>query len=88
MERKPSSYLDSWDDQWKGSNPDPAPSVTAATAEKSSIDSTTADDKNKFGEGLGKVKVMASNGMKKVKESTSLGLQWIKDKYHEISEKN
>ncbi|KAA8542619.1 hypothetical protein F0562_023771 [Nyssa sinensis] len=40
----------------------------------------TAKYGKKVVEGLGKTKVVASNGMKKVKEGTSLRLQWMKNK--------
>ena len=37
------------------------------------------------GEGLGKTKAVASSGSRKVKEGTSAGVQWIKDKYHKTT---
>ncbi|PSR96674.1 50S ribosomal protein [Actinidia chinensis var. chinensis] len=39
----------------------------------------------KVGEGLGKTKAVASSGARKVKEGTSAGVQWIKDKYHKAT---
>ena len=49
---------------------------------------STAKYKQKVGEGLGKTKVVASTDVKKVKEGTTLGFHWIKDKYHKTIQKN
>ncbi|KAI3723093.1 hypothetical protein L2E82_34437 [Cichorium intybus] len=35
----------------------------------------------KVGEGFGKMKEVAATGAKKVKQGTSIGLQWIKDNF-------
>lgn len=80
------SYGTSWADQWDY-NPDPAP---AESNKKKSLTSsiTTAQYKEKMGEGLVKTKTAASHGVKKVKEGTTVGIQWIKHKYHKTTHKN
>ena len=70
-----SSHGTSWADQWD-SNPDPV----MVDAKKNN--SGTSKYKQKVGEGFEKTKVVASNGMKKLKEGTSVGFNWIKTKYH------
>ncbi|KAG2675770.1 hypothetical protein I3843_12G022300 [Carya illinoinensis] len=79
------SYGASWADQWDYSNPDPVPAGATTSAMNNS---TTAKYKQKVGEGLGKTKVVASNGVKKVKEGTSSGLRWIKEKYRKTTQKH
>ncbi|KAF5459848.1 hypothetical protein F2P56_019762, partial [Juglans regia] len=79
------SYEASWADQWDYSNPDPVPAGANTSAKNNS---TTAKYKQKVGEGLGKTKAVASTGVKKVKEGTSSGLRWIKDKYHKTTQKH
>lgn len=76
------SYETSWADQWDY-NPDPV-----SHDKKNSTTSSTAKYKQKVGEGLGKTKAVAATGMKKVKEGTSVGFQWIKDKYHKTNQKH
>ena len=53
---------------------------------------STAKYKQKVGERLGRTKVVAkvvaSTNVKKVKEETTLGFYWIKDKYHKTIQKN
>lgn len=53
---------------------------------------STAKYKQKVGERLGRTKVVAkvvaSTNVKKVKEETTLGFYWIKDKYHKTTQKN
>ncbi|XP_030939086.1 uncharacterized protein LOC115963960 [Quercus lobata] len=78
------TYGASWADQWDYSNPDPIPN--AVDTKKNG--GTSAKYKQKVGEGLGKTKAVASTGMKKVKEGTTLGFHWIKDKYHKTTQKN
>ena len=88
MEGNNSSYGTSWADQWDYH--DPAPATTAYDKKKSSSSngSATAKYRQKVGEGLGKTKAVASTGVKKVKEGTSMGIQWIKDKYHKTTQKH
>ncbi|KAL7192046.1 hypothetical protein ACSBR2_023987 [Camellia fascicularis] len=76
------SYGTSWADQWDY-NSDPLP--TAET--KKSSGAGGGGFGKKVGEGFGKTKVVASTGMKKVKEGTTVGFQWIKDKYHKTTQK-
>ena len=75
-----SSYGTSWADQWDN-GPDPD------YVEPSEIGDGGVKAKygKKVGEGLGKTKAVASSGAKKVKEGTSAGVQWIKDKYHKTT---
>ncbi|XP_057950760.1 uncharacterized protein LOC131145604 [Malania oleifera] len=76
-----SSYGASWADQWDdGGKPEPA-------AETKKSGGATTKYRKKVGEGLGKTKAVASNGMKKVKEGTVVGFQWIKDKYQKTTHK-
>jgi hypothetical protein len=67
------SYGTSWADQWDN-GPDPI-MVGSSNNNKS-----TTKYKEKLGDGLGKTKVVASTGMKKLKDGTSVGLHWIKTK--------
>lgn len=74
------SYGTSWADQWDN-GPDP---VMADTNNNKS----TTKYKEKFGEGLGKTKGVASTGVKKLKDGTSVGLNWIKTKYSKATHKH
>lgn len=73
----------SWADQWDY-NPDPAP----AESNKKKTGLATAKYKEKMGEGLVKTKTVASHGVKKVKEGTTVGIQWIKAKCQKTTHKN
>lgn len=74
-----SSYGTSWADQWDD-GPDP---IMVGSNKKGN--GTTTKYKEKFGEGVGsKTKAVASTGMKKLKEGTSVGLHWIKTKYSKL----
>ncbi|KAG6589470.1 Alpha-N-acetylglucosaminidase, partial [Cucurbita argyrosperma subsp. sororia] len=73
-----------WADQWDYSD---SKDVVTENTKKSGGGNTTTKYKQKVGEGLGKTKAVASNGVKKVKEGTSLGFQWIKDKYNKTAHK-
>ncbi|PIN26410.1 hypothetical protein CDL12_00825 [Handroanthus impetiginosus] len=64
----------SWADQWD-TGTDPLPEK-----KKSSGGGAVAKYGKKVGEGLGKTKAAATVGVKKVKQGTSLGFQWIKEK--------
>ena len=77
-----SSYGTSWADQWDN-GPDPAYDAP----KKGEGAGSGAKYKQKVGEGLGKTKAVASTGVKKVKEGTALGLQWIKHKCHKTTQK-
>ncbi|KAI3745269.1 hypothetical protein L1987_58379 [Smallanthus sonchifolius] len=59
-----SSY-NSWADQWDT---------------KSEYANPQNKKKNKVGDGFGKTKTVAITGMKKVKQGTSIGISWIKQK--------
>ncbi|KAK7411527.1 hypothetical protein VNO78_02961 [Psophocarpus tetragonolobus] len=67
------SYETSWADQW-----DNGPDSAAVSHES----------KKKNNNALGKTKAVASSGVKKLKEGTSVGLQWIKTKYHKTTNKH
>ncbi|KAF7806122.1 putative UVI1 [Senna tora] len=69
----------SWADQWD-SNPDPV----VVDGRKSS---NSNKYKQKVGEGLGKTKSVAKTGITKLKEGTSVGLNWIKTKYNKTTHK-
>ncbi|ESW10118.1 hypothetical protein PHAVU_009G182200 [Phaseolus vulgaris] len=64
----------SWADQWDN-GPDPV----------SGSDESKKKSNNKA---LEKTKHVASNGVKKLKEGTSVGLQWIKTKYQKTTQKH
>ncbi|KAM7479940.1 hypothetical protein LguiA_028153 [Lonicera macranthoides] len=74
-----SSYGTSWADQWDN-GPDPAPAHVQT--------GPRAKYGKKVGDGFGKTKAVASNGMKKVKSGTSVGIQWIKSKYQKTTQKH
>lgn len=44
--------------------------------------------KNKVGDGFDKTKNVALIGMKKVKQGTSIGFHWIKEKYNKSANKH
>nr|KYP46996.1 hypothetical protein KK1_031365 [Cajanus cajan] len=66
------SYESSWADQW-----DNGPDTVTESHES----------KKKSNNALGKTKAVASTGVKKLKEGTSVGLQWIKTKYNKTTQK-
>ncbi|KAL2340857.1 hypothetical protein Fmac_008797 [Flemingia macrophylla] len=66
------SYESSWADQWDN-GPD---TVTDQLKKKSSNNNA-----------LEKTKAVASTGVKKLKEGTSAGFQWIKTKYNKTTHK-
>jgi hypothetical protein len=68
-----SSYGTSWADQWDG-GPDPL--------------NGSNQSKKKSNNVLGKTKTVASTGVKKLKEGTSVSLQWIKTKYNKTTQKH
>lgn len=88
MEGVNNSYGTSWADQWDD-GPDPISVVPQKKRSNNNINNGTgaAKYKQKVGEGFDKTKTLASTGMKKVKEGTSVGLQWIKSKYHKTTQK-
>ncbi|KAI3685174.1 hypothetical protein L6452_34410 [Arctium lappa] len=79
------SYGTSWADQWDH-NPDPLPAA-ANYNKKTGGGGMNGKYGKKVGEGFGKTKEVAAAGAKKVKQGTSVGLQWIKDKYHKTTQK-
>ncbi|KAK7291657.1 hypothetical protein RIF29_06972 [Crotalaria pallida] len=81
MNGNSNSYGTSWADQWDN-GPDPE---TVGHDKKSN---NSAKYKQKLGEGLGKTKAVASTGMKKLKDGTSVGFNWIKTKYSNTKQKH
>ncbi|XP_062116399.1 uncharacterized protein LOC133830440 [Humulus lupulus] len=79
---KGSSSETSWADQWDP-NPDPV-----HDPKKNGASGSGANYKQKVGEGFVKTKAVASSGVKKVKEGTSVGFQWIKSKYQKTTQKH
>lgn len=75
-----SSYT-SWADQW-----DPNPEYGGPASKKSGGGGSSYG--KKVGEGFGKTKAVASTGVKKVKQGTSLGFNWIKDKYQKTTNRH
>ncbi|KAK3030069.1 hypothetical protein RJ639_037617 [Escallonia herrerae] len=85
MEGK-NSYGTSWADQW-----DYDQDLALAEQTKKSIyngGSRTSRYGKKVEHGYDKTKAVASTGVKKVKEGTSVGIQWIKEKYHRTTHKS
>ncbi|KAL1371674.1 hypothetical protein HN51_001923 [Arachis hypogaea] len=76
-----SSYGTSWADQWDD-GPDP---VMVGHDKKTN---STAKYKEKLGHGLDKTKAVASSGVKKLKDGTTTGFNWIKTKYSKATQKN
>ncbi|KAK9063195.1 hypothetical protein SSX86_017065 [Deinandra increscens subsp. villosa] len=75
------SYGSSWADQWDH-NPDPMP---AANFSKNT-GGGGGGVAGKYGKKVGvKTKEVAVTGAKKVKHGASIGIQWIKDKYHKTT---
>lgn len=66
----------SWADQW-----DTRSEYVNPTSKKNNT------VKEKVGDGLGKTKAVALTGMKKVKQGTSIGFHWIKEKYNKSANK-
>ncbi|OIT31047.1 hypothetical protein A4A49_30849 [Nicotiana attenuata] len=80
MERN-SAYENSWADQWDYNNTEPYSKDT----KKSNSGGGGGRVAKKVGE---KTKAVASTSMKKVKEGTSSGFQWIKDKFQKTTQKH
>nr|GMC56287.1 CDP-diacylglycerol-glycerol-3-phosphate 3-phosphatidyltransferase [Ipomoea batatas] len=78
-----STYEPSWADQWDFNS-----DHSTSSKETKKSRSGNGGMKVKVGEGLVKTKAMAATGIKKAKHGTSVGLQWIKDKYHKTTQKN
>ncbi|XP_057419371.1 uncharacterized protein LOC130713610 [Lotus japonicus] len=78
------SYGTSWADQWDD-GPDP---IMVGSNNKSNGGGATTKYKEKLGEGLGKTKTVASSGIKKLKDGTSVGIHWIKTKYSKATQKH
>lgn len=76
MESNGTSWADQWDNH---DSPDPVPETNKSSKAKYS---------KKIGDGLGKTKAVASTGVKKVKEGTTVGFHWIKEKYQKKNQKN
>ncbi|KAI3440653.1 uncharacterized protein J3R85_003431 [Psidium guajava] len=77
-----SSESSTWADQW-----DHTPK---AAHEPKRLGGSARTDryKQKVGEGLAKTKTVASRGVNKVKEGTTVGFQWLKDKYRQTTRKH
>ncbi|WCJ36025.1 hypothetical protein M5689_017247 [Euphorbia peplus] len=73
------SYGTTWADQWD-EGPDPVYGDYENNNNKNKSKKTIIS--SKVGEGLGKTKAVATTGVKKVKEGTVSGFNWIKHKYH------
>ncbi|GJR98816.1 hypothetical protein Tco_0270990 [Tanacetum coccineum] len=69
----------SWADQW-----DSKSEYVNPYGKKSSTSNTM---KNKVGDGFDKTKTVALTGMKKVKQGTTTGFHWIKEKYNKHANK-
>ncbi|KAJ9560247.1 hypothetical protein OSB04_005407 [Centaurea solstitialis] len=63
----------SWADQWD---------TKSEYVPQSKKSSTSNIVKSKVGDGYGKTKAVALIGMKKVKQGTSVGIHWLKEKYN------
>lgn len=85
MDGSNSSYETSWADQWDN-GPDPVYDTKKNSGGNGGGSATKY--KQKVGEGLVKTKAVASTGVKKVKEGTSMGFQWIKGKYQKTTQKH
>ncbi|PWA70100.1 hypothetical protein CTI12_AA292640 [Artemisia annua] len=72
--------MSSWADQWDH-NPEPVPMPPAKHNSKLGGGSMVG----KYGK---KTKNVAVIGAKKVKQGTSIGFQWIKDKYQKTTQKH
>ncbi|KAJ1439011.1 hypothetical protein SESBI_02787 [Sesbania bispinosa] len=79
------SYGTSWADQWDDG---PDPIMVGSNKKSNANGGTTAKYKEKFGEGVGKTKAVASTGFKKLKDGTSVGIHWIKTKYSKATHKH
>ena len=78
------SYETSWADQWDSTEPNHAHqkgTVTLGGRPKGKYS-------QKMGDGLGKTKAVASRGLMKVKVGASVGVRWLKDKYHKTTRKH
>ncbi|WOG95229.1 hypothetical protein DCAR_0414537 [Daucus carota subsp. sativus] len=84
MERN-NSYGNTWADQWE-SNPDDRSHYTSLQDNNKSAGSSKYG--KKLEQGLGKTKAVASVGVKKVKQGSSLTFQWIKNKYTKTTQKH
>lgn len=69
------SHGTSWADQWD-EGPDP---VSGSNQSKKKSNNNNV---------LGKTKAVASTGVKKLKEGTSVSFQWIKTKYNKTTQKH
>ncbi|XAR65412.1 hypothetical protein NMG60_11009538 [Bertholletia excelsa] len=79
------SYGTSWADQWDN-GPDPLAVQPRRLGGGSG--GRMEKVKDKVGEGFGKTKAAASTGVKKVKEGTTAGIHWLKDKYYKTTHKS
>lgn len=80
------NYESSWADQW-----DPQPAYVSHENEsknKKKNNESGGGAKKKVEEGLTKTKEVASTSFKKVKQGTSMGISWIKYKYHKTTQKH
>lgn len=80
MERN-SSFGLSWADQWDY-NGDPSPTSQSKSG------GGGGGGGNNMKKGVEKTKAITSTGLRKVKEGTASGFQWIKDKYSKRKQKN
>lgn len=79
-----SSYGTSWADQWDTRRPNPAP-----VYEKRTLGGRPKGKyAKKMEDGLGKTKAAAARGIMRVKIRATIGVHWIKEKYHKTTTKH
>ncbi|KAE9602604.1 hypothetical protein Lalb_Chr12g0201351 [Lupinus albus] len=82
MDNGKNSYGTSWADQWDN-GPDPR-----MIGHDKNNNNNSAKYKQKIREGFGKTKSVASTWVKKLKDGTSVGFNWIKPKCSNLKLKN
>ncbi|URE27738.1 hypothetical protein MUK42_06099 [Musa troglodytarum] len=73
----------SWADQW-----DTSDHADLARGKEGSEKKKNKKSGEGLKKGLEKTKAVASSGLKKVKEGSTTGFQWIKDKWQKGTDKN
>lgn len=77
------SYGTSWADQWDTSEPKPIP-----VSKRTLGDRPKGKFSQKMEDGFDKTKAAASHGVMRVKVGATIGVRWIKDKYHKTTGKH
>lgn len=85
--RKMEGNGNSWADQWDYKS-DPTPHQPKKASSSSGSGGGGGKYKQKVEDGMEKTKAVAATGVKKVKDGTSVGIQWIKDKYLKTTKKS